>query len=807
MNISINWIREFVDLPEEIGSELGKRFTLSTCEVEDIAVINEHLQRVVIAEIVKIDDHPNSDKLHLVTVNKGKESQQVVCGAPNVRVGMKVPFAPLGTTLPGGLTLTPKEIRGVVSEGMLCSEAELEIGSDDSGLKEFPADAPVGVSLAEYLNRPADILFDIDNKSITHRPDLWAQYGMAREFAAVFKKPLRNPYNGEWQQKLESRLGKGCAPVSVTVDDDSACKIYCGLYVKNVKIGESPDWMKARLNACGVRSINNMVDISNYVMLELGIPNHIFDASQIAGSRIHVRRAGTEQTFVTLDETERQILPRDTMICDAEKPVAIAGIMGGLASGVKDSTTDVFIEVANFTDAEIRKTSTRLGLRSDSSIRYEKSLDSQLVRRSSLRILDLILQLCPEAEPVGPQVIAGRDHVPYRPLVIELSCDKIRSVLGTAFPSDDEIMAILERLDFAVENRNGLLSVTVPSYRATKDVECDADIIEEVGRIVGFDNITPHAPLTRIEAVRLSLPKQLHRRIQDFLVLQGQALEVMTYPMIGEKLLKKVQWPDMNEGLVLKNAISRDNDRMRPSLIPTALQTAALNAKNFASFRFFELGRAYAGDEKQFSAEKNQLVIGFFDRKGDSFLPLLNTVEKMFDFLSYPAVVSETGGHNTVLPKEWSGVHPYEYADIRVMGKPCGAVFTVHPSLSGDLKIRGKLALAVVDLSEFENTKPKDKVKYKPLPKYPGSLFDCTVIVPRSAAAAEPLRALKGIKYKELESIRLVGVFLPEDPDVKWVTLRASFLDPEKTLDGAFLEEAQNRIVAELAKAGFPLKS
>lgn len=806
MNISINWIREFVDLPEEIGSELGKRFTLSTCEVEDISVINEHLQKVIVAEIVKIDNHPNSDKLHLVTVNKGKESQQVVCGAPNVRVGMKVPFAPLGTTLPGGFTLTPKEIRGVVSEGMLCSEAELEIGSDDSGLKEFPADAPVGVSLAEYLKRPSDTIFDIDNKSITHRPDLWAQYGMAREFAAVFKKPLRNPFDGEWQKQLEERLGKGASPVSVTVDDDCACKIYCGLYVKNVTIGESPDWMKARLNACGVRSINNMVDISNYVMLELGIPNHIFDASQIGGSRIHVRRAGSEQTFVTLDGTEREILPRDTMICDAEKPVAVAGIMGGLDSGVKETTTEVFIEVANFTDAEIRKTSTRLGLRSDSSIRYEKSLDSQLVRRSSLRILDLILQLCPGAEPVGSQVIAGCDNVPYRPLVIDITCGKIRAVLGTGFPSDAEIVDILERLDFSVENRNGMLRVTVPSYRATKDIECDADIIEEVGRIVGFDNITPEAPLTRIEAVRLSLPKQLHRKIQDFLVLEGRALEVMTYPMIGEKLLKKTEWPDLNEKLVLKNAISRDNDRMRPSLIPTALQTAALNAKNFSSFRFFELGRAYTGDEKNFSAEKNQLVVGFFDRKADSFLPLLNTVEKMFDYLSYPAVIEETGGSNTVLPKEWSGVHPYEYADIRVMGKACGALFTVHPSLTGSLKIRGKLALAVIDLSGFENIKPKDKVKYKPLPKYPGSLFDCTVIVPRTAAAAETLRALKSVRYKELESIRLVGVFLPEDPDVKWVTLRASFMDPEKTLDGAFLEEAQNRIVAELEKAGFPLK-
>lgn len=806
MNISINWIREFVDLPQEVNEELGKRFTLSTCEVEEIKTINQHLQKVLVVEIVKIEDHPQSDKLHLVTINKGTENLRIVCGAPNVKVGMKVPFAPLGTTFPNGLTLTPKEIRGVLSEGMLCSAAELEVGDDDSGLMELPPNAVVGETLSAFLDRPADIIFDIDNKSITHRPDLWAQYGMAREFATVFKQPLKNPFDEKWQRSMEAKLSQEKAPVSVEVEVDCACKVYCGLYVKNVTIGESPQWMKARLNACGVRSINNMVDISNYVMLELGIPNHIFDAKEIEGSQIRVARSGVEQGFVTLDEVERRILPQDTLICDGVKPVALAGIMGGLASGVKESTTDVFIEVANFQDAEIRKTSTRLGLRSDSSMRYEKSLDSALVKRSSLRILELILQLCPEASAVGSQVFAGKEVTAPTLPVIEISCQKIRSVLGTDFPSDEEIEDILNRLDFSTQNSGGLLKVTVPSYRATKDIECDADIIEEVGRVVGFDNITPTSPLTRIETVRLSLPKQLHRKIQDFLVLHSQSLEVMTYPMIGEGLLKKCHWPDLNEALVLKNAISKDNDRMRPSLIPTALQTAALNAKNFTNYRFFELGRSYNPDEKNFSSEKNQLVVGFFDKKGESFLPLLNTIERLFDYLSTPLQVLDFSSQNSVVPSTWMGIHPYEVVDLKIMGKSCGAVFSLHPSLLAEWKIRGKLSFAVVDLSSFENVKPKEKVKYRPLPKFPGSLFDCTVIVPQQTPSAEVLKALKGVKYKELESIRLVDVFFPDDPSVKWVTIRASFLDLEKTLDGGFLEEAKEKIVAELAKGGFPLK-
>ena len=244
----------------------------------------------------------------------------------------------------------------------------------------------------------------------------------------------------------------------------------------------------------------------------------------------------------------------------------------------------------------------------------------------------------------------------------------------------------------------------------------------------------------------------------------------------------------------------------RPSLIPTALQTAALNAKNFPSFRFFELGRAYFPDENTFSIEKNQVVIGFFNRKEDSFLPLLNTVEQMLDYLGYPAVIGDNGGRAAVLPKDWDGVHPYESVDLKILGKPCGVVFSVHPSLMGEWKMRGKLTLALIDLSEFENIKPKEKVKYKPLPKYPGSIFDCTVTVPRETAAAEVLRALKGVKYKELESVRIVDIFYPEDPAVKLITVRAAFSAPDKTLDGAFLEEAQNKVVSELAKAGFPLK-
>ncbi|MCP4156570.1 MAG: phenylalanine--tRNA ligase subunit beta, partial [bacterium] len=269
----------------------------------------------------------------------------------------KVPYAPLGTSFPGGFTLVPKKIRGIMSEGMLCSETELSIGSDDSGLAELPEEAKVGISILEYLGKKRDILLDIENKSLTHRPDLWGHYGMAREFSAVFDEELLAPYNREWEENLSKQFTTEAAPVTLGVDPDSCCLGYSGISVDNVTIKESPGWMKERLEACGLRAINNIVDISNYVMLELGHPLHIFDRDMISGGKIVVRKAGDLHKFLTLDEIERELVESDTVVCDAKKPLVIAGIMGGQESGVKESTSRIFIETANWVDSEVRKTS------------------------------------------------------------------------------------------------------------------------------------------------------------------------------------------------------------------------------------------------------------------------------------------------------------------------------------------------------------------------------------------------------------------------------------------------------------------
>jgi phenylalanyl-tRNA synthetase beta chain len=803
MYISIDWIKDFVELPDMDPTKLAERFTMATCEVEDVLTTGELLDRVRIVEITEIEDHPDSEHLHLVKFTDGKEEKQVVCGAPNVEVGKKVSFAPLGTTFAGGFTLTPKKIRGVMSEGMLCSETELEIGTDDSGLKIFESDAPLGQTVGDYVGQKKDILLDIDNKSITHRPDLWGHYGMAREFAAVFGNPLKTPYDSDWEKKVRSWMSDEKAPVSITVDPDSANLGFTGISMDNITIKPSPQWMQDRLNACGMRPINNIVDISNYAMLELGIPNHIFDRDTIRGGQIIVRRAGDDKEFVTLDEVKRELIPSDTMVCDAEAPSGIAGIMGGLDSSIADTTTRIFLEAANWRDAEVRRTATRLGLRTDALQRYEKSLDSQLLERTLLRLIELVKESCPEAEVKGQIVIENMPE--YTPLVIKISAVRIRGVLGKEVETE-EIVRILEALDFAVERSTEDLSVTVPSYRSTKDIECDADIIEEIGRVIGYDNITPVAPLNEVSAVRLSEAKVMSRKILDFMVNRAGALEVLTYPMVGEKLLDQAYWPVKNESLILANAMSPESDRMRPSLIPSLLSAAALNQKTYSSYRFFELGRSFQEDVKDFSTERYQLGVVYFDKKKSPFLDLSNSMEELMNSLNIPfRMVPGTNDKNSLYPVGWEGLHPYESIDVQIMGRSRGYIGTVHPLVCRNFKIKGQLVIAVLDITDFQNQRMKDKTKYQPLDRFPSSIFDCTVVADTHTPVEDVVKALKTMKMKELDWVKVVDVFTMSETQ-KSVTLRSSFKDAEKTMSGDFIREAEDKVVKTLESKGYPLK-
>lgn len=807
MLISVDWVKDFVNIPDIDPRTLGDKFTMSTAEVEEVNVLGAHLEKITVAEVVEIEAHPNADKLRLVTFKITEtEKKKVVCGAPNVKVGMKTPYAPLGTLLPNGLLLEPKKIRGVVSEGMLCSESELGISEESSGIMELSEEAVLGETLLKFFNETKDILIDVDNKSLTHRPDLWGHYGIAREFSAIFEKDLRVPYDEKWAENLRKKCSDTASPVSIDVRGESAALGYYGLSVDGIEVGESPEWMKRRLLNVNLRPINNIVDISNYVMLELGIPLHIFDRERIKGSKVTIHSLEKEETFVTLDEVERRLVPGDTVISDETGSLVIGGIMGGLSSGVEDQTTKIFIEVANWKAAMVRKTSTRLGLRTDSSQRYEKSLDSFLLERTLLRTLDLVLKLCPKAKVIGKIEYDGEEFWQKKPVCVTTSFNKIKKVLGHPV-SDEKITSILKHLDFKVESENDGLKVVVPTYRATKDIEYEADIIEEVGRIVGYDNIIPESPQVSISPVRLSEAHRLHRKMRDFLCFNGFSQEVMTYPMVGTKLLKLASWTFGKEIPIL-NSISKEQDRMRASLVPGLLEAAALNQKNHSEFKVFELGRSYIGNPKTFSKDHNQLAIMFYRKEDSPFMDLVDQTERLLEWTNIPGQFVEKNSKfkNNIIPEEWNGCHPFEFLNIRIMGKLNGVVLSIHPLVLRDFKIKGHLSLALIDLSAFEENPLKEKMKYRPLSKFPSSSFDCTVVTDKSENVSTVLSSLSRLKIKELISTKIIDVFELNERQ-KTITLRSTFLDPEKTLTGKFITTSSAKIVKALEEKGFPLKA
>lgn len=806
MLISIDWIKDFVKLPELSPKELGIKFTMASAEVEDVIEVGQHLEAVRVAQIKKVEKHPEADKLNLVTFDfGGKEEKRVVCGAPNVRDGLKTLYAPLGVTLPNGLTLEPKKIRGVLSEGMLCSEQELGYSDESDGIIELEDSAVVGTTLKDFKNENTDVLLDVDNKSLTHRPDMWGHFGVAREFAAIFKTPLKNRFDQAWSDGLKKHYTSEDSPIKPKIHGECSALGYMGLSLTNVKVGESPDWMKARLNAVGLRPINNIVDISNYVMLELGIPLHIFDRDLISGSEINIKRLSGPETFVTLDEIERSLNETDTVICDKEKPLVLAGIMGGLNSGVSENTTNIFIEVANWKAAEVRKASTRLGLRTDSSQRYEKTLDTQLLERTLLRTLELVLELCPEAKVIGKMEYDGIDLSSIQPLTVKTSAHKISNVLGIEV-TPERVKDILSSLDFAVTEVGDAFEVFVPSYRATKDIENESDIIEEIGRVIGYDNITPVSPKLDVSPVKLSPTLSLHRKLKDFLVTHGQSFEIMTYPMVGEKLLQKSGWSRDREIKII-NALSRDAEIMRTSLIPSLLEVVSLNVKNSEEFKFFELGRTYQREKKEFSKDRNTLGVVFYHKNKSQFLDLVNVLKRTLNYASIPAdfVKPNPKFPNPLVESDWKGLHPYEYYDLRVMGRIQGFVTSLHPILGREFKVKGNLSFAVLDLSSFEERPLKETIKYKPLSKFPGSNFDWTILVDQDVEVSSILATSKKVKLKEMTSLKVVDVFHQED-NKKAVTLRAHFNDPTQTLSGEFIDSAKDNLIKVFTDAGYPLK-
>lgn len=795
MIVSLNWIKDFVALDDDMDpAEVLDRITMSTAEVEEVMSVGAHFTQVVTARVTEVRAHPNADNLKLVRVNDGIMEMEVICGAPNVELDQVVALAKAGADLPGG-KLKASTIRGVRSEGMLCAEDELGLSEDHSGILVFSDDMDIGTSL-DKIYGPPDIVLEIDNKSLTHRPDLWGHLGMAREFSAVYHKPFVHEQD---ENVLLSREKKD--PLEIDNRAPDLCPRYSALVLRNVSVKPSPEWMQQRLWSVGIRPINNLVDVTNYVMLELGQPMHAFDRREIKGDVIVIRRAHNNEKFITLDKQEHTLLSEDLVIADAQKSVALGGVMGGLNSEIQDDTSCIVLESANFHSTAIRRTATRLQLRTDSAQRFEKSQDPYNTHPSIVRAVELIRLTCPDA--MADSEFLDSFPSPPDPIDISIDFDFINRRLGERLP-EEQIVDILKSLSFGVRRiGENELVIRVPSYRATKDVSMSADIVEEIGRIYGYDNITPIAPNVLSDPPEVNHMRQLEWESRD-LICGGMGFEeVANYSFISKDLLKRCGF-DHKQCLHLLNPISHDYNMMRPTLVPHIVNNVAKNMRHLESGRLFEIGRATQPKKRHDPAlaEENRRLTGAVWGEGDTpFFIVKGVVEAYMGLLQAPELEFRPP---EACPK-WA--HPARSSEVFCANRSIGIVAELHPGVADDFEIRGHVGMFDLDFDTIFELPRGDK-SFTPLRRYPVNPIEITVVVDGRLPVEEIAQVIRKVGGKLLVEYKFLYIYVgePLKEGQKAVTYHVVFGADDRTLSSKEVADCHEKLVTALAMAGMPLR-
>ena len=787
MFLSMNWISDFVDLSGLDKLKLINQFSLSTAEVEnDIYFKGSDLSGVVVAEIKSVENHPDSKKLHLLKVDAGEsELTDVVCGAPNVRVGMKTAFAKVGAKI-GEIEITPRKLAGYLSNGMCCSEKEIGISDDNSGIMEITDDIPNGTDL-KSVYAIDDIIFEVDNKSLTNRPDLWGHYGIAREFAALSGRPLKN-IGGVDLSKYDS-LPK----VDMKIED-SLCQRYSCLQVENIKRTVSPVDMRIRLYYCGMRAINFLADLTNYLMLEMGQPMHAFDSRKV--EKIRIKRFDTPFTFQTLDGVERNIDENTLMICNDNTPVAIAGIMGGLDSEIVDDTTTLTLESATFNAASVRKSTVRLAHRTDASMRYEKCLDPEMTVTAIARFVELLQKYDDGASVVS----ALTDDYAYHYDNVELKFDKAFVDKYTGIDiSNDTIVKTLKSLGFGVELDNDSFTVDVPSWRATKDVTMKADIIEEITRIYGYDNFDIHTAVAPLYPVRPSIEKTVEDKIKDLLVKRFSLHELHSYVWSYYDELKAIGL-DADGVIKLDGATNPNIETIRRSIIPTQLCQVKSNTSFALRFGIFEIGRVVTGlDENNNCIEKKKLAITLFSKIAPVsvlFYKLRDILEIMSDDIKHKPLTFEAK------QAEYPYQHPVNLNKVFCDGVEIGEIGIVYPTVQKKIDKKASIVYAEIDVEAFANIK-NASIQYIEPSRFPEMEIDLSFIsktfAPISIAIAEAKSPL-------VKNVYVTDIYEDENDGSKSITTRIVFAHPERTLTKEEVTEVTDKIIATLKKKGIELK-
>ena len=785
----MNWIGDFVDLSGLDKKALIKNFTLSTAEVEDIIEKGSDISGIVVAKILSVENHPESKKLHLLKVDKGDEVVDIVCGAPNVREGMKVALATVGGRV-GEITIAPRTLAGYTSYGMCCSEAELGISDDHSGLIEIFEDVALGTDIKDVYDID-DIIFEVDNKSLTNRPDLWSHYGMAREFATIAKRPLKAP------ELLDTKQFEGLPAVLVDVKATDLVYRYSAIKVKNVTRKVSPVNMRIRLFYCGSRAINFLADLTNYVMMELGQPMHAFDNAKV--DKIEVQTVPAGLKFTTLDGVERNIDENMLMITSGDEPVAIAGVMGGDASKIEDDTTTLLLESATFDGVSVRKTTTRLGLRTDASMRYEKMLDPELCKLATERLLKILTDLDEGAEVISAFSDAYVKHYPE--ITLEFDKRYVDRYTGIDI-STETIVETLTSLGFGVKLDGDAFTVKVPSWRSTKDVTIKADIIEEITRIYGYDNFEIFTAASPILPVRKEIIKSDEDRMKDILVKSYRLHEVHSYIWSDAKKNAElgIETPD---NVTVINAQTPDHAHLRVSMIPTLLAFAKENRGYADSFGIFEIGHTVDGLREDGTCnEQNKLGVVLYS-KACSEEALFGRAVDMARELVADILHKDAQFESIEAPFDFA--HPVNSFAITVDGKKVGYVGVPHPTVLENVDKKCAVAFFEIVTADFASVKA-DTTKNKEPSKFPAIEIDMTFNADISAVDFVALCAsAKSVAGESLSDVRVHDIYTADG--VSALTLRFAFVSEERTLSKQELTPAIDAIVAELSKMGLSIKA
>ncbi len=794
MLISMNWIGEFTDLSGINLRELINRFTLSTAEVEEIHEMGRNIKDVVVGKIIEIADHPNSKKLHLVKVDIGSEIVDCVCGAPNVFLGAIVPFAKLGGRV-GDLEIKEAQIAGVVSHGMCCSEKELGISEDHSGLMLLDDSYPLGTDIKEFMQLE-DTIFEVDNKSLTNRPDLWGHYGIAREIAALNKRPLKP------LKRLDTGVYRDLPQVELKVENTDKIYRYSCITIDHITKKISPINMRIRLTYCGMRPINLLADLTNYLMMEVGQPMHAFDHAKVKS--IQVKTFPAPFSFLTLDGVERRVDTDTLMICDEKEPVAVAGVMGGELSGISEETTSVLLESANFDATSVRKSASRLGLRTDASARYEKTLDPELTIPAIERFLMLLTEIDPGAKVTSSLTDTYVKH--YDKISICFDKAYVDKYTGIDI-SADRIEETLTALGFGVLRQGDAFTVEVPTWRATKDVTIKADIIEEITRVYGYDNFEVKSTKNLLTPVRHSVERDNEYKMKLLLAERYAMNEVHSYLWYESKMNKElgiVTEPNVR----IVNSLTAENDTIRSTIIPSLLGFVYKNVDSCPEMGMFEIGRVADGrKEDGLCDERKRLGIVLASKKlteKEVYFKVKEIVEQLLMAVKNVAPTFKAAGDRV---KKHNFVHPVNSAELILRDKTIGYFSILDPRIRSRIDKKLNVAFVEIDIPSLEEV-AAEGLRYNEVSRYPGVTIDLSLLTDKTAKYESIVGCIKEYQCEYLQSYYLVDIFEDEKllPGKKSVTVRFEFGSMERTLEGQEIQAMTDGLLAVFKSHGIELR-